>query len=57
MDTRTGRIYETKEAAQADGVPENRLVTGTKPALRHLRKRLKIADRSKRLFRSFKDRK
>jgi hypothetical protein len=46
MDTSTGKIYPNRERAEADlrskGVPEkeinNRLIQGTKPTLRKLRK-------------------
>lgn len=56
MDTRTSQMYESKEAALEDGVPENRLITGTKEALEDVRERLKIAEPGKKLFRSFKNR-
>lgn len=55
MDTRTGEIYATIDEAKAAGVPDRHLVSGTREALDDLRERLTIADRSKKLFRSFRD--
>jgi len=40
MDTRTGKIYESREEAIADGVPEEFLVQGPRKALEDLKKRL-----------------
>jgi hypothetical protein len=36
MDTRTGVIYETKDAALSAGVPEAAIVQGPAPALKKL---------------------
>lgn len=40
MDTRTGQIYESHDLAKVAGVPDDRLVTGTRAALEDLRTRL-----------------
>jgi hypothetical protein len=40
MDTRTGDIYDTRELAEAAGVPDADLVTGSREALEKLRKKL-----------------
>jgi hypothetical protein len=40
MDTRTGDIYDSRELAEAAGVPDEDLVTGSREALEKLRKRL-----------------
>lgn len=40
MDTRTGHIYESRELAEAAGVPDEDLVTGSREALEKLRKKL-----------------
>lgn len=47
MDTRTGTIYETREAALAKGVPENRLVTGTREALAYVAKKILTKNQAK----------
>jgi hypothetical protein len=38
MDTGTGRIYPNKEDAMKAGVPEKRLVQGSMPSLRKMKK-------------------
>jgi hypothetical protein len=55
MDTRTGQIYDSREEAEAAGVPERYLVTGTREALKELQTRLRPLPKrgSKRLFKSF----
>lgn len=40
MNINTGEIYENYEAAKKAGVPDDLLVTGTRPALENLRKKL-----------------
>jgi hypothetical protein len=40
MDTRDGTIYDSRELAEAAGVPSEDLVTGTREALEKLRKKL-----------------
>lgn len=45
MDTRTGDIYDTKEQAQAAGVPAANLVTGPLPALKKLAAMVKSRNR------------
>lgn len=40
MDTRTGEIYDSRALAEAAGVPDEDLVTGSRPALEKLRTRL-----------------
>jgi hypothetical protein len=40
MNIDTGRVYPSKEAALADGVPEDKLVTGTEAAIQTLKARL-----------------
>ena len=40
MDTRTGMIYDSRKLAEASGVPDEDLVTGSRAALEKLRKRL-----------------
>lgn len=40
MDTRTGTIYDNRELAEAAGVPDEDLVTGSREALEKLRKKL-----------------
>ena len=40
MDTRDGTIYGSRELAEAAGVPDGDLVTGSREALEKLRKRL-----------------
>lgn len=40
MDTRDGTIYDNRELAEAAGVPDADLVTGSKEALEKLRKKL-----------------
>ncbi len=40
MDTRTGDIYPSRELADAAGVPDEDLVTGSRPALEKLKKKL-----------------
>lgn len=40
MDTRDGTIYDSRELAEAAGVPDADLVTGSREALEKLRKRL-----------------
>lgn len=40
MDTRTGHIYDTREAAEAAGVPDDFLVTGSRKALENLKRRI-----------------
>lgn len=40
MDTRDGTIYPSRELAEAAGVPDKHLVTGSREALEDLRKRL-----------------
>lgn len=47
MDTRTGHIYETKDAAIAAGVPENRLVTGTRESLEYVAKKILTKNQAK----------
>lgn len=42
MDTRDGRIYDSRDDAKAAGVPDEDLVTGSKEALKKLRKKLKF---------------
>jgi hypothetical protein len=44
MDTRTGDIYENVEEAMAAGVPEDRLVTGSKEAIANLSARIRALD-------------
>lgn len=41
MDSRTGEIYPSAEAAVAAGVPAEAIVTGPEPALRHLARMVK----------------
>lgn len=55
MDTRTGRIYESREAALEDGVPEDRLVTGTPEALEDIQQRLGLQFRKHKPFASIKN--
>jgi hypothetical protein len=43
MDTRTGKIYDTEAEALEDGVPRDRLVTGTREALEELRPRIRFS--------------
>lgn len=43
MDTRTGQIYDSREDALRDGVPEDRLITGSREALEELRPRIKFS--------------
>lgn len=47
MDTRTGDIYPSLQAALDANVPKDRLVevTGTKKAVAHLRRRVRMAAR------------
>jgi hypothetical protein len=40
MDTRSGHIYDSRELAEAAGVPDADLVTGSREALEKLRTRL-----------------
>lgn len=40
MDTRDGHIYETLDEAKAAGVPDEFLVSGTRPALENLKRRI-----------------
>jgi hypothetical protein len=40
MDTRDGTIYDNRELAEAAGVPDEDLITGSREALEKLRKRL-----------------
>jgi hypothetical protein len=40
MDTRDGTIYDSRELAELAGVPDEDLVTGSRPALEKLRKKL-----------------
>lgn len=40
MDMRTGTIYQSAEDARAAGVPDDEMVTGTRPALEKLKRRL-----------------
>lgn len=40
MDTRNGEIYDSRELAEAAGVRDEDLVTGSRQALEKLRKRL-----------------
>lgn len=40
MDTRTGVIYPSRAAAEAAGVPDADLVTGSRAALETLQRRL-----------------
>lgn len=47
MDTRTGQIYGSLEAALAAGVPADKVVTGPEPALQDL-SRLIRHDRRRR---------
>jgi hypothetical protein len=44
MDTRTGIIYDNIEAAKAAGVPDEDLVTGSKPALEKLQAKIRTLD-------------
>jgi hypothetical protein len=44
MDTRTGKIYLTRELAEAAGVPDEDLVTGSQEALQKLAKKIKQLD-------------
>lgn len=46
MDTRNGDIYKSKEEAIRAGVPEKRLVQGSLPTLRKLRKMIRKQSRS-----------
>lgn len=45
MDSRTGDLYESKEAAQAAGVPAERLITGPLPVLKKLSAMVKSRNR------------
>lgn len=40
MNIDTGKVYPSKEAAIADGVSEDRLVTGTRKAITALKRKL-----------------
>jgi hypothetical protein len=40
MDTRDGTIYDSRELAEAAGVPDDDLVTGSRAALEKLRTKL-----------------
>lgn len=40
MDTRNGTIYDNRELAEAAGVPDDDLVTGSREALEKLRKKI-----------------
>lgn len=40
MNIDTGKVYPTREAALADGVSEDRLVTGTRKAISALKRKL-----------------
>jgi hypothetical protein len=40
MDTRDGTIYDSREAAEIAGVPDEDLVTGSREALEKLRTKL-----------------
>lgn len=44
MDTRNGDIYPSREKALEAGVPEDRLVTGSREAVEDLSKRLRKLD-------------
>lgn len=44
MDTRSGDIYASRELAEAAGVPDEDLVTGSKEALQKLAKKIKRLD-------------
>jgi hypothetical protein len=48
MDTRTGDLYPTKQAALDAGVPEDSVVevSGTKKAIAGLRRRVRMAARN-----------
>jgi hypothetical protein len=52
MDTRTGQIYDTRDAAEAAGVPAEHIVTGPRQALeelsRHVKRHNGVVDRRKR---------
>lgn len=40
MNIDNGKIYESKELALKDGVPEDKIVTGTPTAIQELKKKL-----------------
>ena len=46
MDTRSGDIYDNRELAEAAGVPDEDLVTGSREALEKLRKKLVFTEGS-----------
>jgi hypothetical protein len=48
MDSRTGDIYPTKQAALDANVPEKAIVTGPEPALRYLSRMVKRDLRERR---------
>jgi len=45
VDLGTGKVYPSKEAAIAEGVPEDRLVTGPEKAIRYASRRIRMASR------------
>lgn len=44
MDTRNGDIYASRKLAEAAGVPDEDLVTGSRPALEKLAQKLRKLD-------------
>jgi hypothetical protein len=42
MDTRDGTIYDSREQAEAAGVPDEDLVTGSRAALEKLKKKIEF---------------
>lgn len=51
MNIDTGRVYQTKEDALRDGVPEDKIVTGSPSAIETLKARLFPKRRRTKLWR------